>query len=126
MHTASITEVRQDATKLIDEASRTHEPILVIQRSRPAAYLVAAEAFEAMERDLKDLRRQVFWRDVDEAWTEHERGGTTAFDDVEALIGDLGLEEPLAEPAPVQGADPAPTRGQSVLRRPTRAKRNVG
>jgi prevent-host-death family protein len=108
---------------LIDEASRTHEPILVIQRSRPAAYLISAEAYEAMEQDLKDLRRQVFWQGVDEAWAEHERGESTVYDDVEALISDLGLEEPFAERSPVRGhpSDLAPTPRRSVRRRPTRA-----
>jgi prevent-host-death family protein len=100
MRVVSITEVRQDATKLIDEATSTHEPILVIQRSRPAVYLVDAERYEAMERDLYELRRQSFWQEVDEAWAEHERGESPVYDNVESMIADLGLDESAEPPAP--------------------------
>jgi prevent-host-death family protein len=107
MRTVSITEIRQDATKLISEAERTHAPILVIQRSRAAAYLVAAADYEATQQELRELRRQVFWQEVDDAWAEHERGEGAVYDDVEALITDLGLEEPLVEPPQRAAADAA-------------------
>ena len=93
MRTVSITEIRQNATRLIDEAERTHTPLLVVQRSRATAYLVPAADYEAAEQELRDLRHQVFWREVDEAQAEHERGEGVVYDDAEALIGALGLKE---------------------------------
>ena len=98
MRTVTITELRQEATKLIDETQRTHQPILVIQRSRPAAYLVDAETYEAMERDLRDLRRQAFWQEVNEAREEYRTGDTRVYEDADDLIADLGLAEP-AQPS---------------------------
>jgi len=112
MRTVSITEIRQDATRLIEEAERTHTPLLVVQRSRATAYVVPAADYEALEQELRELRHQVFWRDVDEAWTEHERGEGTVYDDAEALIRDLGLED---GPAPKrQPRRPRPSRGAAV------------
>jgi prevent-host-death family protein len=93
MRTVSITEIRQDATRLIEEAERTHTPLLVVQRSRAAAYLVPAADYEAAEQELRDLRHQLFWREVEEAEAEHQRGEGVVYDDAEALIGALGLED---------------------------------
>jgi prevent-host-death family protein len=92
MHTVSITEVRQGATALINEAQRTHEPILVIQRSRPAVYLVDAETYEAMEREMKDLRYRAFWQEVGEARDEYRSSETRVYDAAEDLIANLGLD----------------------------------
>jgi prevent-host-death family protein len=102
MRTVSITEIRQDATRLIDEAERTHTPLLVIQRSRATAYVVPAADYEALEQELRELRHQVFWQEVDEAWAEHERGEGTVYNDAEALIRDLGLEESYPKRAPAR------------------------
>jgi len=106
MRTVTITELRQEATKLIDETQRTHQPILVIQRSRPAAYLVDAETYEAMERDLRDLRRQAFWQEVIEGREKYRTGDTRVYEDADDLIADLGL----AEPEGIQGTPGDPER----------------
>ena len=94
MRIVSISDLRQDATRLINEAGRTHTPLLVIQRSRPTAYVIPAADYEALEQELRELRHLVFWNDVDEARGEHARGEGTVHDDVESLISDLGLEDP--------------------------------
>jgi|SRR5579864_8066814 len=96
MKVVSISAVRQNATQLITEAERTHTPFLVLRRSRAAAYVVPAADYEAVEEELRQLRQQVFWHDVDEAWAEHQRGEGIRYDDVEGLISDLGLEETAA------------------------------
>ena len=111
MRTVSITKIRQDATRLIDEAERSHTPFLVLQRSRAAAYVVPAADYEAMEQELRELRHRVFWQGVDEAWAEHEGGEGTVHNDVEALISDLGLEEaapkrPVRRPRPSRAKAP--------------------
>ncbi len=92
MKTVSITDVRQDATKLVDEVRSSGQPLLVIQRSKPAAYLVASEKYEEMEAELRRLRHEAFWHGVHEATEEYRRGEAKVYDDVEELIADLGLE----------------------------------
>ncbi len=92
MRVVSITEVRQDATKLVEHIRETREPVLVCVRSRPAAYIVDAEAYEAMERDLKRLRHELFWRGVAESEAEHRAGLSGSYESADDLIADLGLE----------------------------------
>lgn len=66
----------------------------MVQRSRPAAYLVGAESYERMQAELRSLRHELFWQGVGEARAEHQRGESTTYPapDVEALISDLHLE----------------------------------
>ncbi len=126
MRTVSITEIRQDATRLIDEARRTHETIMVIQRSRPAAYVVPAADYEATQQELRALRHQVFWQEADEAWAEHERGETSVYDNAEYLIADLGLEETgKRASSPRNGSEVTATRKQQA-RRPRRTPEAAG
>jgi len=89
----SITEVRQDATKVIRHAQKSAEPVLVIQRSKPAAYLIGAAQYEAMQAELKALRRAELLRDVAEAEAEIRRGGLRVYDDVEDLIAKLHADD---------------------------------
>jgi len=86
MKVVSITDIRQDATALVKHAQQSGEPVLVIQRSRPAAYLVDAERFDALQLELKELRRAQLLREVDEAQHEIARGEILSFESVEDLI----------------------------------------
>jgi prevent-host-death family protein len=92
MKVVSITDVRQDATNLVEHAQKTHEPVLVCVRSRPVAYIVEAEAYEALQRDLKQLRHELFWQDVRAAESEHRAGQSQEYKNADALITDLQLE----------------------------------
>lgn len=92
MKVVSITEVRQDATRLVEHARQTREPVLVCVRSTPAAYIVDAEAYDAMERDLKRLRYELFWRGVAESEEEHRAGLSQVYDSAADLIANLGLK----------------------------------
>ena len=94
MRIVSITNIRQDATKLIDEAEHSHEPILVIRRSRPAAYVVAASDYEEMQRELRRLRHEMFWHDVETAEEEYRRGEAHAYENADELIAALDLKAP--------------------------------
>jgi prevent-host-death family protein len=85
----SITEVRRDAAKVIRHAQQSAEPVLVVQRSKPAAYVVGAAQYEAMQAELHALRRAELLRDVAEAEAEIRCGGLPVYDDVEALIANL-------------------------------------
>jgi antitoxin StbD len=82
----SITEVRQDATAIIRHAQKTAEPVLVVQRSRPAAYVVEAGQFEAMREELRALRHAQLLRDVAESEAQIARGEYQSFDSADALI----------------------------------------
>lgn len=93
MKVVSITDVRQEATKLVELAQKTREPILICVRSRPAAYIVEAEEFEALQRDVKRLRHELFWQGVAEAEAEHQTGQSQTYESADALIEDLGLEK---------------------------------
>lgn len=93
MKVVNITEVRQDATRVIREAQQTGEAVLVLRRSRPAAYVIGAAQYEALQDELKQLRRAELLRDVAEAETEVRRGGLAAYEEVDALMAELGPEK---------------------------------
>ena len=101
MKVVSVTEVRQDATALIRQAQESDEPLLVVQRSKPAAYLIGAAQFDALQAELKELRRAQLLHDVAEAEAAVRRGGLPTYDDVDALMAEL--ERDLS--APHAGAD---------------------
>jgi prevent-host-death family protein len=92
MKVVSITDVRQEATKLVEHAQETREPVLICVRSKPVAYIVEAEEFEAMQRELKRLRYTLFWQGVAEAEAEHRAGLSKNYDNADEVIAALGLE----------------------------------
>lgn len=50
---ATVTELRQNLAQFLEELDSG--PLMVIQRSRPAGYLVAAEEFEGLVEKLEEL-----------------------------------------------------------------------
>lgn len=92
MKVVSITEMRQDATKLVEHTHQTHEPVLVCVRSRPVAYIVEADMYEALQSDLKRLRHELFWQDVRVAESEHAAGQSHVYENADDLIAELQLE----------------------------------
>ncbi|WP_258358819.1 type II toxin-antitoxin system Phd/YefM family antitoxin [Moorella sulfitireducens] len=48
MYMANVTEIRQNASKIIARVIDSGEPAVVLQRSKPVAYIVAASAYEEM------------------------------------------------------------------------------
>lgn len=93
MKVVNITEVRQDATRVIREAQQTGQAVLVLQRSRPAAYVIGAAQYEALQDELKQLRRAELLRDVAEAEAEVRRGGLAAYEEIDTLMAELGPED---------------------------------
>lgn len=89
MKSIPVTELRQRVSEVIDELQASDEPMVVLQRSRPAAYLVGPEHYERDQAELKTLRRALFLREVREAEAEYDAGDSRTFDDVEALISEL-------------------------------------
>ncbi|HEX7066951.1 MAG TPA: type II toxin-antitoxin system Phd/YefM family antitoxin [Candidatus Limnocylindria bacterium] len=89
MKTIGITELRQRAADVIDEASSDDEPTVVLQRSKKAAYIVSPERFERDQRELGVLRRALFVAEVREAEAEYDAREGHEFDDVEGLLDEL-------------------------------------
>jgi prevent-host-death family protein len=115
MKVVSITEVRQDATKIIRHAQENAEPVLIVQRSRPAAYVVGAAQYEALQTELKALRRENFLLEVQKAEEEIRRGELPVYDSVEALMASIDAEDALALPAESSTpSDSAIHRGRSA------------
>lgn len=46
--TTSITELRQNATRLLQELEETHEPIFILQNSKKAGVLLNEKTFEEL------------------------------------------------------------------------------
>jgi prevent-host-death family protein len=89
MKSIPITELRQRASDVIDELQASDEPMVVLQRSRPAAYIVGPEHYERDQAELKTLRRALFLKEVREAEAEYDAGEARAFKDVDELIDEL-------------------------------------
>jgi prevent-host-death family protein len=87
--TVPITELRQRVADVIDEVQSADEPTVVLQRSRPAAYIVSPERYDRDQRELQLLRRQLFLAEVREAEEEYRVGGSSQFDDVSTLLDEL-------------------------------------
>ncbi|HYU18228.1 MAG TPA: type II toxin-antitoxin system prevent-host-death family antitoxin [Chloroflexota bacterium] len=94
MKIVSITELRQDATRVVQQAQRPGgDVVLIVQRSKPAAYILGAAHYEELQAELRQLRRAELLRDVAEAEQEVRRGGLKAYDDIDEMMRDLDLEE---------------------------------
>ena len=75
MKTIGVTELRQRTAAILEDLRRGDEPVAILQRSRPAAYLVSADQFEADRDELRAARRALFLREVREAEAEYTAGG---------------------------------------------------
>ena len=89
MKSVPISELRQRVADVIDDVQRHDEPTIILQRSRPAAYLVSPERFERDQRELQLLRRQLFLAEIHEAEAEYSAGESARFADVDELLTDL-------------------------------------
>jgi prevent-host-death family protein len=89
MKSIPITEFRQRAAEVIEDAGASDEPTVVLQRSRKAAYIVGPERYESDQQELRTLRRALFLAEVREAEAEYETGAAVEFADMEALLDEL-------------------------------------
>lgn len=86
MKSIPIDDLRQRVADVIAEVQASEEPIVVLQRSRRAAYIVNPERYEREQAELHALRRAVFVSEVIEVEAEYRAGDARSFDDVEQLI----------------------------------------
>jgi len=89
MKSIAITELRQRAADVIEDAGVSDEPTVVLQRSRKAAYIVSPERYEQDQAELRALRRALFLTEVREAEAEYAAGQSTTFDEMEQLLDEL-------------------------------------
>ncbi|MEP7082221.1 MAG: type II toxin-antitoxin system Phd/YefM family antitoxin [Chloroflexota bacterium] len=89
MRTVPISDLRQRVADVIDEVMASDEPIVVLQRSRKAAYILSPDRYERDQAELRVLRRALFLTEVREAEAEYRAGDAQHFDDIEKLIDTL-------------------------------------
>ncbi|HBK54204.1 type II toxin-antitoxin system Phd/YefM family antitoxin [Syntrophomonas wolfei] len=49
----NVTEVRQNISKIITQVIETKEPIVLLKRSKPVAYIIEAKVFEELQAKAK-------------------------------------------------------------------------
>jgi prevent-host-death family protein len=91
MKTIGVTDLRQRTAEVLDDLAGSAEPVAILQRSRKIAYLVDADTYDQERSELATVRRQLFLREVREAEAEYIATPAKQYEDVEALIADLGL-----------------------------------
>ena len=89
MKTIAISELRQHTADVLADVQASDEPMVVLQRSRRAAYLINPDRYERDQAELSTLRRAVFLTEVREAEAEYAAGDARTFDDIEHLIDEL-------------------------------------
>ena len=89
MKTIAISELRQHAAVVLADVQTSEEPLVVLQRSRRAAYIVNPDRYERDQAELSTLRRAVFLTEIREAEAEYTAGETQTFDGVEQLLDEL-------------------------------------
>lgn len=57
MEMANITEIRQNASKIIQRVINKKEPLVILQRSKPVAYIIEATVFEDMKNRLEAVKK---------------------------------------------------------------------
>ncbi len=55
MRTELVTTLKRKATEIISALDQDHEPVLITQYGKPAAYLVDVETFERLQQRLSIL-----------------------------------------------------------------------
>jgi prevent-host-death family protein len=85
--------VREDTAKVFRQVQESDEPVLVVSRSKPTAYILGAARYQELLDELKELRREAFVREVREAEAEIRRGGLPVYDSVEELMASIDAEE---------------------------------
>jgi prevent-host-death family protein len=89
MKTVPITELRQRVADVIGDVQASDEPTVVLQRSKPAAYILSPDQYERDRRELTLLRRQLFVAEIREAEAEYAAGEARTFETVDTLLDEL-------------------------------------
>jgi prevent-host-death family protein len=82
-----VSDLRQDAAKVIKQVKDSKEPIVITQRGRAAVVMLSVEAFEQAERDIELLRLLAKGEREIEAGEGHDLD--TVLAEADALLSDL-------------------------------------
>jgi len=89
MKTVPVTELRARTAEILEELREAEEPVAILQRSRPAAYLMSPAQYEAEQAELRAARRALFLREVRDASDLYGAGASATYEDVETLLDEL-------------------------------------
>ena len=89
MKTVAISELRQRVADVIGDVQASDEPTVVLQRSKPAAYIVSPDRYARDQQELALLRRQLFVGEIREAEAEYAAGDAHKFGNVDELLEQL-------------------------------------
>jgi prevent-host-death family protein len=84
IRTTSITELRDNLSETIDALAQD-QAVMVVRRSKPAAYLVSPAMFEQLLERLEDLEDQL---DMEAALADYRNGKAV---EAEAAFARLGI-----------------------------------
>ena len=82
-----VTDLRQDATRILEKATTSRQPIIITQRGRAAAVLVSVEAYEHSQHEREILLLLARGEKEIKAGTGHELAAVLAEAD-ELLMGE--------------------------------------
>ena len=81
-----VSDLRQDAAKVLKRVKDSREPVVITQRGRAAAVMLSVEAFEQSERDRELLRLLVKGEREIEAGEGHDLDSVLA--EADALLAE--------------------------------------
>jgi prevent-host-death family protein len=81
-----VSDLRQDAAKVLKQVKDSREPVVITQRGRAAAVMLSVEAFEQSERDRELLRLLAKGEREIEAGDGHDLD--SVLDEADALLAE--------------------------------------
>ena len=55
MKTELVTTLKRQATRILSDLHRTHDPVLITEHGKPSAYLVDVDSYDLMQERIKIL-----------------------------------------------------------------------
>ncbi|AKU18473.1 type II toxin-antitoxin system Phd/YefM family antitoxin [Luteipulveratus mongoliensis] len=87
MKTLSISAAKAKLNELVDDAQRTHEHVTLTKNGSPAAVMVSADEWEAIQETLFWQSQPGIREDVAQAEQDISEGNTVGADEVRARYG---------------------------------------
>ena len=86
MTTVPLAEARQNFSALVDEATSTHQRVLVTRNGVPAIWMIADEDFESIMETLDVLADAAAMRDVAESQADAQEGRYVTAAEMEKIL----------------------------------------
>lgn len=72
LNTKSVTEVKQNLSKIITDANETGEPTFILNHNKPEAVLLSTQAYENLISELNKLEEQLWEYEVAKRIEKHD------------------------------------------------------